>query len=279
MAENTKIQWATHTFNPWIGCTKVSPGCDNCYAEALDGRLIFGGVTHWGAGVARARTASLTWRALEIWNQRQMENESLAKQLGRPLPERPRVFCASLADVADEEVPLQWKADLWALLNRVPYLNVLLLTKRPHLLVRQIPSPLPPNIWLGTTVEDQERTPRVTHLTRMPASVHFLSVEPMLGAIVLPGHFDSELPGSNPWVICGGESGPGAREFKLEWAIDLMNACKARGVPFFMKQLGSNATFRGREFATTDKKGGDPEEWPHPLRVREFPAMNDTGAK
>jgi len=175
MADTTKISWCDATFNPWIGCTKVSAGCDNCYAEAQNSfRKWNGGV--WGKGTPRKRTK--TWGAPVKWN---LE----ATKLGV----RKKVFCASLADVFDNEVDPAWRADLFALIRKTPMLDWLLLTKRPH----SIPDMLPddwgdgyPNVWLGTTVESQQYADiRIPALMKVPAVVHFLSCEPLLGPLNL----------------------------------------------------------------------------------------------
>ena len=147
MAENSGIEWTTHTFNPWIGCTKVSAACDNCYAEAWDHR--FGG-ERWGPRAPRTRTK--TWGNPVKWN-RQAEGAA----------ERPRIFCASLADVFDNHRSIQdtWRRELWALIDQTPNLDWLLLTKRPQNIVKLAPERwftggIPRNVWLGTTVENQE---------------------------------------------------------------------------------------------------------------------------
>lgn len=134
--KNSKIEWCDHTFNPWIGCTKVSPGCANCYAEARDKRL--DGGAHWGKGAPRRRTSSGNWQHPLQWNRdsiRDQENCRLAIENGAAMyeiPDRPRVFCASLADWLDDDVPIQWLADLLSLIVATPSLDWLLLTKRPQ---------------------------------------------------------------------------------------------------------------------------------------------------
>jgi protein gp37 len=202
MAEQTKIEWADSTFNPWIGCTKISPACDNCYAENLmDIRLKR---VQWGAGNPRRLTSSANWNKPLQWNaKRFMEcgdcgwrGEAAAEIISCghcgafPLQDaRRRVFCASLADVFDNEVQEQWKYDLWRLIHKTPHLDWLLLTKRIGI-ARQ-PEVYrylswPSNVWLGITVVNQEEADRdIPKLLQVPAAVRFLSIEPMLGPVDL----------------------------------------------------------------------------------------------
>lgn len=175
MTENTKIEWAHHTFNPWIGCTKVGPGCDHCYAEAMDHR--FGG-GHWGPGAPRKRTSDSNWKQPLRWNRR-------AEKEGT----RYRVFCASLADVFDNEIDPQWRHDLFALIKDTPNLDWLLLTKRIGQATKLVDPGVfedLPNIWLGATIVNQEEAGRdIPKLLRVPARVRFLSMEPLLGPVNL----------------------------------------------------------------------------------------------
>lgn len=254
--ENSNIEWTDHTFNPWIGCTKVSPGCANCYAETLmDTRY---GRVKWGKGQPRSRTSAANWRKPRQWN-RAAEG---AKQ-------RPRVFCASLADWLDDEVPIEWLAELMDLIRETPNLDWLLLTKRPenfdrlgdaisyaeqdtrYWLSEWSGGEAPHNVWVGTTVEDQQRADaRIPVLLDIPAVVRFLSCEPLLGPLDLSGYFggpycglpgDVIVPNYNfgvGWVIVGGESGPGARPIREEWALEIRDRCDQAQVPFFFKQWG-----------------------------------------
>jgi protein gp37 len=232
MGENTKIEWADHTFNPWIGCTRVSPACDHCYAEKLaTARLGVG----WGPHAERRRTAESTWRQPLAWN-RKSQREG----------KRARVFCASLADVFDNQVPEEWREDLWRLVDATPHLDWLLLTKRPQLIMNRLPIGWKggrPNVWLGTTVENQaEADRRIPHLLAVPAAKRFLSCEPLLGpvdlvkALQFPGRDYGEDP--LDWVIAGGESGPGARPSHPDWFRSLRDQCAGAGVKFFFKQWG-----------------------------------------
>lgn len=239
MGENSKIEWTDNTFNPWIGCTKVSPGCAECYAETLMDKRY--GRVKWGPQGTRERTSESNWKQPLKW-QRQAERE------GR----RFRVFCASLADVFEDNPQVaDWRSDLWDLIELTPSLDWLLLTKRPENIRRftkrwDTLEQLPANIWIGTSVENQEQAEkRIPELLRIPAAVRFLSCEPLLGPIdfdnVIPGGISAVdgpyVPGIH-WVIAGGESGPNARPMRPDWARSLRDQCKAAGVPFFFKQWG-----------------------------------------
>lgn len=203
MSANTKIEWADHTFNPWIGCTKVGPGCDNCYAKAdFDDRKHR--VT-WGAGQARSRTK--TWGDPVKWNK---QADAFFAEHGR----RQRVFCASLADVIDNEVPGQWRADLFSLIAATPYLDWLLLTKRignvkamldglAHLgTTDSVLDRMPlPNVWIGATICNQEEADRdIPKLLAVPAAKRFLSIEPLLGSVDLSAHI---APPDLPFFMAG----------------------------------------------------------------------------
>jgi len=226
MAENSKIEWTDHTFNPWIGCQNVSPGCDHCYAETLTNRY---GWTEWGPHGVRKRTSEANWRKPLQW-----------AKAARQARERPRVFCASLADVFDNRAPEGARGDLFALIRSTPELDWLLLTKRPQNIRKMLPADWGngyPNVWLGITCEDQERYDlRWPILRDTPASVRFISYEPAIGLL------DLGVEGPWPdWLICGGESGPGARYMKPEWADAALIQCQNRGIAFFMKQMTRKA--------------------------------------
>lgn len=227
MATNSKIEWTDHTFNPWLGCTKVTPGCDHCYAESWSKRS---GLVKWGKN-PRRRTSPGYWRGPLTWQSRAID---FARQHGR----RQRVFCASLADVFDNQVNSAWRRDLFDLIRRCSNLDWLLLTKRPQNIRKMLPADWGhgyPNVWLGFTAEDQERfESRWTHLAAIPAVVRFVSYEPALGPLRLP------IGASYPdWLIVGGESGAGARVMDPRWARDIIADCRAHGVRPFHKQWGN----------------------------------------
>ena len=288
MAENSRIEWTTHTMNPWRGCSPVSPGCDHCYAEAMSLRnpAVLG---VWGKEGTRVVAAEAQWRAPLRWNEE-------AKAAG----ERRRVFCASLADVFEGEdtmpadsvrLVLSARMRLMRLIGATPDLDWLLLTKRPENAVPILGdlaglggdpafdflrgwiswSDAPPNVWLGTTAEDQRRADdRIPHLLRIPAVVRFLSVEPMLGPVDLTAHLAT---GGIHWVIVGGESGHRARPFHLDWADEIVGACRMHGVACFVKQLGARPVMETQPLKLKAKKGGEIEDFPVNLRVREFPRV------
>jgi protein gp37 len=228
MAQNSKIEWTDHTFNPWVGCTNVSPGCDHCYAEAWSKRS---GLVKWGKN-PRRRTSEAYWRAPMKW---QTASRSFSIQNCR----RQRVFCASLADVFDNKADAEWRSDLFQLIAATPALDWLLLTKRPQNIEKMLPKSWPeggmPNVWLGTTTEDQTRfDQRWPVLRRIPAVVRFISYEPAIGPVRL------DCADVQPdWLIAGGESGHGSRAMQAAWVRDVISDCEHRGVALFFKQWGA----------------------------------------
>jgi protein gp37 len=244
----TKIEWADFTMNPWVGCQKVSAGCDNCYAEGWAKRS---GLVKWGPHADRRRTSEAYWRQPIKWN-KQAAAEGV----------RYRVFCASLADVFDNQVPPEWRADLFKLIEATPSLDWLLLTKRPENIAKLLPPPPVegwpwPNVWFGTTAEDQEHFDhRWPILKEIPAWVRFISYEPAIGPLRLWKGFDAATADSIKgldWLICGGESGPRHRPMDRGWAEDVRRDCARAGVAFFFKQMAGKAPI------------------PPELLVREFP--------
>jgi protein gp37 len=373
MAQTTGIEWCDATFNPWLGCTKVSPGCAHCYAEvdtpARHAKSI--GLPLWGPNANRQLTSETYWKQPLTWNR-------FAEKAGRRL----KVFCASQADVFEDWPgqlmnscgdPLSlWKergkpaltellvdpntpytldharVRLWNLIEQTPWLYWLLLTKRPENMVRMTPESWrngwPLNVVAMTSVEDQRFADRrIPALLAVPAKMHGISAEPLLGPIDLrkwiwPTHWHWSAEYDSPeqaiaaggfaerkpqtlvsasakfldWVIAGGESGTKNRSARLEWFQSLAKQCKKAGTTFFMKQMGKSVVCRNDCFGGcddsnwpddlnyervehnihgfkeehqgadcrvtfSDKKGGDPEEWPPNLRVREsFPPPNPT---
>ncbi|MEL7226917.1 MAG: DUF5131 family protein, partial [Cyanobacteria bacterium J06576_12] len=208
MAQDSRIEWTHHTFNPWWGCTKVSPACDNCYAEAWAKRT---GHSVWGAKTPRRFLSDFYWRQPLLWN-REAEGKGF----------RARVFCASMADVFEWRGDLKpWRERLWALIEDTPNLNWLLLTKRPHLINRLSPwgDDWPDNVWLGATVESQKfAEKRIHHLINIPAKTRFLSCEPLLTGLDLSTFL---VHRQIHWVIAGGESGANAVPSDPEWFREL----------------------------------------------------------
>jgi protein gp37 len=247
MGENTPIEWATHTFNPWIGCTKVSPGCDHCYAEGWSKRF---GVGTWGPHGERHRTGKHSWAKPLAWAkeaaslQETWERQPIVGR-SRERPERPRIFCASLADVFDNQVPEQWRLAVWDLIWSTPELDWLLLTKRPENVARFLPDswfqkgPWE-NVWLGFSAEDQPRFDRRWPIMReIPAVVRFCSYEPALGPLRLPDDVRVLLH----WLICGGESGPHYRGMDRIWEQYIRNDCAGLGIAYFLKQWADKRPF------------------------------------
>jgi len=250
MAENSKIEWCEHTFNPWVGCRKVSPACDNCYAEVWAKRT--GESRLWIDELPRL-TSKINWSKPYKWNRQ-------AQECGQ----RQRIFCASLADVFDDRVPTGWRIDLWNMINDTPWLDWMILTKRPENMERMLPINRAdhlevwgdgyPNVWLGVTVENKNAAKtRIPILQKTSAAHRFLSCEPLLSPVLI------NLRGID-LVIVGGETGPKARPMNVDWARVVLLQCRQREVPFFMKQMG--------------KKG----EIPQDLMIREFPGYTNESA-
>lgn len=371
MGIKSKIEWLDggSTASPWYGCTKVSPGCANCYAEGWAKRT---GKDIWGqsprycvkcgekkpgewCGECNQPTIVKTKRQLSKSFERECRklnrmpvtvcdyslnspaagiircglrgdphNHPWAGEMERghwhdcvPVERRLKIF-PSLCDWLDPEVPAEWLADMLRVIHECQNLDFLLLTKRPELFVQRIrmasatgqcedflshgeakgptghchahdwivDGVSPKNIWVGTSIENNDYRKRVADLLRIPAVKRFLSLEPLLGPIDLNKHTwtKQELYAANSvgmgwsqtidWVIVGGESGPGARPCNIEWIRHIVRQCKAAGVPCFVKQLGSRPTWRNNEdcvLTLKHPKGGDMSEWPEDLRVREMP--------
>ena len=258
MGQYSKIEWTHHTFNPWWGCVKVSPACKHCYAQTWAQRL---GLDLWGGDDTPRRFFSdAHLREPLKWNRE-------AEAGG----ERRRVFCASMADVFEDRRDLdEWRARLWPLIEATPWLDWLLLTKRPEAVARLVPwnGNWPSNVWLGTTVENQELAEeRIPLILDIPAAVRFVSCEPLLGALDLTRWLAP--PGGSRginWVIAGGESGPHSRPMNPAWAEDLRDQCVGLDVPFHFKQWGhwgpESAADR-KAAATVEVTGRDG----HPVRL------------
>lgn len=303
MAMNTKIEYVDASWDPWRGCTEVSPGCANCYARELATRnpAVFGS---WGKGAPRVKSKS--WHTPILWQRR--FDESGGAHHGQP---GPKIF-PSKCDWLDEEVPIEWLGQFLDLINATPHLRWLLLTKRPGAWIDRmvlagrwahaagkvgagsvgdmiegwIQGQPPANVWVGTSVEDQTRTSRLPQVLAIPAALRFLSVEPLLGPVDLSEWLEidtrvdpsphgegveTDIGKQINWVIVGGESGRLARTCKVEWVRSIVAQCQRARVPVFVKQLGSKAELQFGHRAFLHPKGGDPSEWPSDLRVRQFP--------
>lgn len=337
MSERTNIQWCDSTWNPVIGCTKVSPGCLQCYAEHSLPAMLQG--IGWGDTVERHVASESTWRlpfrlAAKPWVcdgcGRPRTEDVLCQFCHESAKHRRRVFACSLSDWIDPKWTANTLARFLDTIRRTPQQDYLLLTKRPELFYdrlgdvisdswcikgdsdfnqRWLDGHAPPNVWVGVSVEDQERTwERIGELVNIPAAKRWLSLEPLLGPVDLelrhgcrscnhPGNLvvawnkhgrcsrcdgTGHEPSGIDWAVIGGESGPKARPCNVEWIRSLRDQCRAAGVPVFVKQIGSKPTADGATWAkfpgaTADgvtikhPKGGDPAEWPEDLRVREWP--------
>ena len=310
MSGKTSIQWATAVWNPTTGCTRVSAGCDNCYAFALHDRRHVA----WKRG--RMPKAAPQYHL--PFSRVQTFPDRLDWPLRHRKPER--IFVDSMADLFHEDVPDEYLRRVFLTMGAAYQHRFLVLTKRPQRMREFVSEPsmreafteVPgwplPNVWLGTSVEDQKAADeRIPHLLATPAAVRFLSCEPLLGPVdltrltiippdpphgpgvwmnALTGHVigpDDMLPERVDWVIIGGESGPRARPMDLAWARSLVEHCRAAGIAPFVKQLGARPQIdgvpmsggdpdgRGPLVGLRDRKGGDIDEWPADLRVREFP--------
>lgn len=269
MSTKTSIEWTERTWNPITGCTKVSQGCKNCYAETIANRF-------WG-------------------DRKFTDVRCHADRLDEPLHWRKpcRIFVNSMSDLFHEDVPFEFIDKVMVRSLWTPHIYQVL-TKRPARMLewskeaeRRIWKlndkpvgmtwPLP-NVWFGVSVENQETAnERIPLLIQTPAEIRWVSAEPLLEAVVL-----TEWLPKLDWVVVGGESGPHARPFNINWARQLIAQCKDAGVAVFMKQCGSNPQLTGHPTGLPNntyttglkfksRKGGDPSEWPEDLRIREMP--------
>lgn len=247
MAEDTGISWTDHTFNPWWGCVAIAPGCDNCYASALDART---GGNYWNAHQPPRRTKANNWRTVLRWH----EHATITNR-------RLRVFCGSMMDWCDKDAPAGAREELFELIRATPMLDWQLLTKRATRIAECLPDDWGDgydNVWLGVTCEDiRYGYPRLEALRSIPARLRFVSAEPLLEA--LPG---IDLTGID-WVIVGGESGPGCRPMAAEWATDLIARCDESGVSVWFKQHGG----AGRDKGGCLIAGAERKEWPNSVVI------------
>lgn len=248
MGQTTSISWCDATFNLWIGCTKTSPGCTNCYAERQNNHFGWN-KAGWGPNAARKRTGESYWKQPYKWNKR-------AAQTGVRL----RVFGDSLCDVCDDHPSIrpEWRQFYAKLVVDTPHLDWLWLTKHPDrfndIWLRLFGDKLPDNLWVGITAENQKMwNERKRYLPEIPTINKFVSAEPLLGPITFRfGKWVVDYAGRNNLiadhvrqVIVGGESGPNARPMDTAWALDIRDQCKIVGMPYFFKQVGGNAKING----------------------------------
>lgn len=215
MTTISRIEWTEQTWNPTVGCTKISPGCKNCYAESMAKRLKAMGTPGYENGFA------LTL---------------LPDRLNDPIKrKKPTVyFVNSMSDLFHDRVPDEYVEQVFEVIAKTPQHTYQILTKRGARMARFFKNrAVPPNAWLGVSVEDKKYgVPRIDHLRKVPASIRFLSVEPLLECVGALDLTDIH------WVIVGGESGPKARPMKMEWAQAVQRQCEEQDVAFFFKQWG-----------------------------------------
>lgn len=251
MGQNTNVSWCDHSFNPWWGCIRMSPGCEHCYAEAFAKRV---GQAVWGPAQTTPRRlfGPKHWQEPLAWN----KAACLAGV-------RRRVFCASMADVFEDHPDVvQAREQLWATILATRWLNWQLLTKRPENIRRLVPptwlEDWPAYVWIGTTVEDQQRAEeRIPHLLEVPAPIRFLSCEPLLERVDLSAWLRWTWGRLIHWVIIGGESGPHYRPMALEWAERLRMQCEDAGTAVWFKQASGRLPGKG-----TDALGREYHEFP-----------------
>jgi len=224
MSQKTKIEWTESTWNPISGCTKVSKGCDNCYAERMAKRLQAMGTKGYENG-------------FEVT----LHPEALNKPLKLKKPQM--IFVNSMSDIFHDKVPDEFIFEIFEVMNKAHWHTFQVLTKR-HKRLESLNKKLKwaDNIWMGVSIESNDYIKRADYLRNCDARIKFLSLEPLLGSV------DNLDYSGLDWVICGGESGYGAREIKKEWVIDIRDKCKSFDIPFFFKQWGGvNKKTTGRE--------------------------------
>lgn len=228
MGERSAIEWTDATWNPWHGCTKVSPGCKHCY--------MYREKKQYGQDPTKVVRSKTTFGAPLRWK------------------EPRRIFTCSWSDFFHEAAD-PWRDEAWEVIRQTPQHTYLILTKRPELAYSRLAwsswRDYPENVWIGTSVETQEYAWRIERLLKLPAARYFLSAEPLLGPLTIENVWIGENAKLD-WVIVGGESGPKARPMDLAWARVLRNECNNFGIPFFLKQLGGVSDKRGHEAAVLD---------------------------
>lgn len=297
MADGSKISWLKDssgmqgaTWNIVRGCTRASPGCENCYAESMAHR--FNRPGYWADGLTVIRQGRPGWSGKLTFVEEKLE-EPLRWRRPR------RIFVCSGADLFHDKVPKAWLDRVWDVMRRADKHTFMVLTKRHENMLaylsehQQDPAP---NVWVGVSVENQEYADlRIPELMKCPAAVRYLSAEPLIGPVDLRiTEHESPLDGKRlDWVIAGGESGPRARPCALEWLESIMYQCVKAGAAPFIKQLGAYVVSEERAAPTVeeasnllgheaqyrwlwraglqDRKGENPDEWPEDLRVRTYP--------
>lgn len=291
MSNNSKIQWTESSWNPIVGCTKVSDGCYHCYAINKSHRCAACGIKQY-VDITEKHGNTIEWTG---------EIRCIPELLNKPIEwKNPRrIFVNSMSDFLHKDVPMEFLASMWNTMSIAHQHTYQLLTKRADRLsilhteefrLARIEDYVMrnyrnwqwylSNVWIGVSVENQRRAyGRLPLLATMNVGgIRWISAEPLLEKTDLFFHFTSpylygtgeKKPEFN-WVVIGGESGPGARPFEIDWARSIISKCKEFGIPIFMKQVGSNAFENGKRYRTKHRKGGDPAEWPEDIRIREYP--------
>ena len=242
MGETTSISWTDHTFNPWHGCTRVSPGCVNCYAETFSKRL---GRDIWGPGKPRLTFGEKHWGEPLQWDAKAKRDGVMRK-----------VFCASMADVFDAEAPSGERDRLWDLIRGTENLIWQLLTKRVEGYAEFLPGDLMccRDVWKGFTAEDQQRYDERWQLMQGWPGITWCSYEPALGPLTTGKTWQKPS-----WIVFGGESGNARRPCEQQWAEQLLTECREREIAFFMKQMSARTPTQGKGLI------------PAHLMIREFP--------
>ena len=252
---NSKIEWTEATWNPLRGCARVSEGCRFCYAERVADRFSGTGQPYEGL-TTRGKDGQPRWN-----NEIMLVPHMLKKPLSWKQPRR--IFVNSMSDLFHEKVPFDYIQQVFDVMRQASWHEFQILTKRAERLAELAPQiDWSPNVWMGVSIEDSRVIDRADALREVPATIRFLSLEPLIGSIP-----NLNLKGLD-WAIIGGESGNEARIMEPEWAVDLLNQCRSANVPCFIKQMGTQWAKRQ---GSKSRKGDDFSEFPEALQVREYP--------
>lgn len=222
---DTSIEWTDATWNPVAGCTILTAGCTNCYAMRMAARLEAMGVEKY-AGLTRKSGTRAKWTGKLFFDRRSL---AIPATWSKPR----RVFVNSMSDLFHEDVPADFISEVWQVMADTPRHTYQILTKRPDRMLEIVPSLCKlPNVWLGTSVEDERVLHRVDELRQVPSVIRFVSFEPLIGSVAI-----ADLSGIH-WAIVGGESGPNARYMDPTWVDEIFELCARYGVAFFFKQWG-----------------------------------------
>lgn len=254
--KQSKIEWTEATWNPIRGCSRVSEGCRFCYAERVAERWAGPKQPYEGLVIPSNKGGHPRWSG-EIMLVEHMLKEPYKWKEGK------LIFVNSMSDLFHEKVPLNYIERIFAVMQDTPHHRYQILTKRAERMAELAPKLFwPSNVWMGVSIEDSRVVDRADALREVPATVRFLSLEPLIGPI--PNLDLTELD----WAIIGGESGNKARIMEPEWAVDLLNQCSVANVPCFIKQMG---TQWAKRHGSKSWKGDDFSEFPEVLQVREYP--------